>query len=99
MIEDLLTEINNRGFLLNNLYQLSTGRWYASIRNTDGATALSDADTAELALALALDNIDNLHPLIDQTNHCFISKIGETTYDLQQVFASILNKPALRRRI
>lgn len=58
MLEDLLAEIADRGWLVNNLFQNASGLWQANLRtathHTDYAIGLTAAD----ALSLAIDAIE-----------------------------------------
>ena len=58
MIEDILAEISDRGFRLNNLFQLDSGLWQANLRSETHHTSWAQAESAALALSLAIDQIE-----------------------------------------
>jgi hypothetical protein len=57
-LDDLLNEISERGWLVNNLFQLSSGDWQANLRSHDFITSFGVATTPSGALSLALDSIE-----------------------------------------
>ena len=58
MIEDLLTEISERNWRVNNLFQRSDSTWQANLRSATHHTEFALADSPALALALAIDQIE-----------------------------------------
>ena len=57
-MNELLAEIADRGFLVNNLFQLDTGEWQCNLRSPDHMfTNWSRGPTPIIALSLALDAI------------------------------------------
>ena len=52
MIESLLEELSERGWMVNNLFQLSPTVWQANLRSPTHHTAFAQGPTA----AIALDN-------------------------------------------
>lgn len=59
MIEALLAEAAADGWLVNNLYQLDSGRWRCNFRRADYFTAFATADTADGAIRDALNLLDS----------------------------------------
>lgn len=57
-IEDLLTEATDRGWRLNNLFQLDSGLWQANLRSETQITDYGRGPTAAIALSVAMDNIE-----------------------------------------
>lgn len=54
MLDDLIAEANEAGWLLNNLFQLSDGSFRANLRSDTHATLFGEGQTPEEALASAL---------------------------------------------
>jgi hypothetical protein len=93
-LESLLSEIYERGWLVNNLFQLNDSTWRANLRNPSAATQFADADTPELALALCLDKLESAVPLIPQTcEHTF-----EPAKSLALILANLRPKVIIDRR-
>jgi hypothetical protein len=57
-IEDLLDEIADRGWLVNNLFQRADGSWQANLRTATHHTDWGVADSPAIALSLAIDAIE-----------------------------------------
>lgn len=53
-LEELISEVNGRGLRLNNLYQLSDGRWQANVTDGEKFWDFGRGDTAVQALQAAL---------------------------------------------
>lgn len=58
MIESLLAEAAETGWLINNLYQLDTGEWRCNFRRDDFFTDFATEATCAGALSAALDLLD-----------------------------------------
>jgi hypothetical protein len=56
-IDTLLEELAERGWLLNNLFQLDNGTWQCNLRTATHHTAYAQGETAVIALDLAIDAI------------------------------------------
>jgi hypothetical protein len=58
-LENLLIEIAERGWFVNNLFQISDGSWQANLRTLDDRfTDFGRGDTPAEALSLAIDLIE-----------------------------------------
>ena len=57
-IETTLTEIADRGWLLNNFFQLDSGLWQANLRSATHHTNFAQAESPSEALALCIDLIE-----------------------------------------
>lgn len=62
MIDSLLSEIADRGWLVSNLFQLAPNLWQANLRTETHHTGWGTGPTPELALSAALDEIENAIP-------------------------------------
>jgi hypothetical protein len=62
MLEDFIAEINARGYLINNLFQRTSGVWQANLRADfeDGSIfhGFGEGDTPAIALSAALDQTE-----------------------------------------
>ena len=93
-LESLLSEISERGWLVNNLFQLDSGAWRANLRDNLRATQFADANSPELALALCLDKLESTVPLIPQTcEHTF-----EPAKSLALILSNLRPKVIVDRR-
>lgn len=57
-LETLLSEISERGWLVNNLFQTSSGDWQANLRSHDFITAFGIDQTPSGALSRAIELIE-----------------------------------------
>jgi len=57
-IETLLSEISERGWLVNNLFQLPSGDWQANLRTHDFITEYGVDTTPSGALSRAIESIE-----------------------------------------
>lgn len=92
-LESLITEANERGFLLNNLFQLSSGLWQANLRNATHGTEFGRGYSATDALSDAIDKMDLRYPLApNQAGH----SIASTPLDLSALLnlLGVANKQA-----
>lgn len=62
MLETLLDEIAERGWLLSNLFQLDNGTWQANLRTPTHHTDWGRGPTPSIALSLAIDAIESAEP-------------------------------------
>ncbi len=58
----VLSEIAARGWLVNNLFQLSPDLWQANLRSPTHSTVFARATCPALALSLALDLLESAEP-------------------------------------
>ena len=55
-MEDIIKQINTRGFQINNLFQIGDNYWRCNVRDSSGGFfAFANAPTAKDALAGALE--------------------------------------------
>ena len=92
MIEDLLEEINSRGWFLNNLFQLPDGTYQANLRTATKITDFAVADSPSLALALAIDKIESAHKTKPESIAVFTGDL-----DLANL-RSLVKRPTFIRR-
>jgi len=89
MIDELLAEIAERGWLINNLYQIDGGLWRANLRqpvpNGDWFTTLTEGPTAYDALmesfhsCAEFTHTPETHATIDRTEApSLLAKLGLT---------------------
>lgn len=69
MLEDLLSELSDRGWLVSNLFQRPDGTWQANLRTATHHTDFGLGLTAFDALAAAMDRIETaeltpIHPIL-----------------------------------
>jgi hypothetical protein len=57
-VDQLIEELSERGWLLNNLFQLDSGLWQCNLRTATHHTAYGKGESAIVALELAIDNIE-----------------------------------------
>jgi hypothetical protein len=59
MLEQKIAQVNARGFLLNNLFQLEHKLWRCNLRSADSGTfsAFGQGETVEAALDAAVDSL------------------------------------------
>lgn len=57
-VDELLLEIEERGWLLNNLFQRDDGSWQCNLRTVTHHTAYGKGPSPDLALAEAIDAIE-----------------------------------------
>lgn len=94
MIEDLLSEISDRGFRLNNLFQLDSDLWQANLRSETHHTSWAQADSPALALALALDKIETAIESETQRTEIYLGPaIFEPTKTTGEVLRMLLDRP------
>lgn len=95
-IEDLLAEIAERNWLLNNLFQLSDGSWQANLRSDTHYTDWGRGSTPQEALSRAINNLSITYKFEDRP---VISTI-EARASFSDI-AARLTKPAVKinRRI
>jgi len=103
MISDLLDEISERGWLVNNLFQLDNGSWQANLRTLTHHTAYGRGISATLALSTAMDNIEDAIPsTIHETETNQSITFGpETSKTLAQILANLrpTKPPLITRRL
>ena len=59
-MEDIIHQINARGFQVNNLFQIGDNYWRCNIRDSSGGFfAFANAPTAKEALAGALEKTES----------------------------------------
>lgn len=56
-LEELLAEISESGWMVNNLFQLDNGRWQANLRKGQWFTDYGKGDTPHKALNMAMDKL------------------------------------------
>jgi hypothetical protein len=97
-IDTLLTEISERGWLLNNLFQFDNGDWLANLRTDTHYTQYGRGRTPLEALSLAIDAIETAKEFQTKTVTYSIDKTPST--DLSSILAK-LQKPTepIKRRI
>lgn len=66
MIDPLLTECAERGWLLNNLFQLDNGTWQCNLRTATHFTAYGRGFDATMALGAAMDCIENAQEFTEE---------------------------------
>ena len=94
-LSSLLTEIAERGWLVNNLFQLDVGGlWQANLRTATHACEFAIGTTMEEALSLCLDKLERTVPLIQQT--CEYSL--EPAKDISLILANLRPKGKIERR-
>ena len=93
-LENLFAEISERGWLVNNLFQLDSGAWQANLRTKTHVCEFACADSPELALALCLDKLESTVPLIQQT----CDHIIEPAKNLAAILANLRPKVIVDRR-
>ena len=64
ILTDLITEANETGWLINNLFQLSIHSWRANLRNDSFGTEFGEGPTPEAALDNAIERMAVRYPLI-----------------------------------
>lgn len=87
----ILAEIADRGWLVNNLFQVND-LWRANLRTETHATDFGEGVSPSLALIAAIANIETAQALLKSTTIASISKQPAATIDLAEIFSSI--KPA-----
>lgn len=97
-IETLLTEISERGWRVNNLFQLDNGDWQANLRTDSHYTQFGRGRTPSEALSLAIDAIETAKEFQTKTVAYSIDKTPST--NLSSILAK-LQKPTepIKRRI
>jgi len=55
---ELITEIADRGFLFNNLFQLSPTQWQCNLRNATHATGFGLGSSPTVAIEAALASVE-----------------------------------------
>ena len=94
-LETILAEIWERGWIVNNLFQLDGGRlWQANLRTETHACEFAIGITIEEALSLCLDKLERTVPLIQQT--CEYSL--EPAKDISLILANLRPKVKIERR-
>ena len=93
-LSSLLTEIAERGWLVNNLFQRDSGLWQANLRTATHACEFAIGTTMEEALSLCLDKLERTVPLIQQT--CEYSL--EPAKDISLILANLRPKVKIERR-
>lgn len=93
-LSSLLTEIAERGWLVNNLFQRDSGLWQANLRTQTHACEFAIGTTMEEALSLCLDKLERIVPLINQT--CEYSL--EPAKDISLILANLRPKVKIERR-
>lgn len=58
-IEQLLSEVQSSGLLVNNLFQLDDGGWRCSLRDESGGYGFGDGEDAAAAIRSALFSAKN----------------------------------------
>jgi len=97
-LDTLLTEISERGWLVNNLFQSSTGDWQANLRTNFLYTQYGTGPTPSEALSRAIDAIETAKEF---ERHAVTHSIDKTpSVDLSSILAK-LSKPTepIKRRI
>lgn len=65
-LASLIREVNGRGFLVHNLFQLSMTRWRVNLRTEDFRfSEFAEGNTAEDALTQVLRKAPDLHTVSD----------------------------------
>lgn len=82
-LETILAEIWDRGWLVNNLFQLDDGTWQANLRNSTSHLEFARADSPALALALTIDLLDTaeqitIRPVLSTDAPAFTFSIPST---------------------
>jgi hypothetical protein len=95
MLEDLLAEITDRGWLVNNLFQRADGLWQANLRSathhTDWGVALTPAD----ALSIAMNLIDTA----EETETRPILSSEESRQSIADIIAKLQPAAKINRRV
>ena len=94
-LETVLAEILERGWLVNNLFQLSDGSWQANLRTNLLATEFANGATPLEALALCIDKLECTVPLINQSSSYSIST--EAPPALGNILSKFKPQPIVRR--
>lgn len=100
MIEDLLTEITERGWYLYSAYshidRPIAFSWECTLRNAEASlVAFGQGETFAIALAFALDNIERAEPGKLPT---FVS-YDEPKVDLSAILSKLQPAEPIKRRI
>lgn len=96
-MNELLAEIADRGFLVNNLFQLDDGSWQCNLRSPDHLfTDWSRGPTPIIALSLALDAIATAFESQPASIECEASPLefGVNPINLSQLLANLRPKSA-----
>ena len=93
-LPSLLSEIAERCWLVNNLFQRDSGLWQANLRTQTHACEFAIGTTMEEALSLCLDSLERTVPLIPQT--CDYSL--EPAKDISLILANLRPKVKIERR-
>ena len=90
-LTNLLDEISERGWLVNNLFQLDNGTWQANLRTSTHHTAWGRGPTPVLALSIAMDGIEAAEPsTIHEVESAQSITFGpETSAALAQILANL----------
>jgi len=98
MIESILTEISERGWRLNNLFQREDGNWQANIRRSNFFTEFAVAQTPSEALSICIDRIETAIEAEERKISHTITKTEPT--DVSAILSRLI-KPAqtIKRRI
>ena|SRR3984885_5125433 len=94
-LTNLLDEISERGWLVNNLFQLDNGSWQANLRTSTHHTAWGRGLTPVLALSIAMDGIEAAElSTIREVEPLSITELDVKT--LAQILANLrLSRPPL----
>ena len=95
-LETVLAEILDRGWLVNNLFQLSDGSWQANLRTNLLATEFAYGATPLEALALCIDKLERTVPLIAQSSQSY-SISTEAPPALGTILSKFKPQPIVRR--
>lgn len=101
-VDDLLAEVEERGWLLNNLFQIDDCTWQCNLRTTTHHTAYGKGHSAAIAIAIAIDNIESalesaVHP---QGGISSIEPVTQS-FNLAAALANLRPEPAaiFRRKL
>lgn len=92
MIDDLLSQAIDLGFVVNQLHQLDDGSWRCNFRRNYHYTDVASGNTIEEALANA---VDLLYTATYVAPHVFT---GLAVSDVALFKPRFLNKPSIGRR-
>lgn len=83
MLTDLFDEIAERGWFVNNLYQLDSGSWRANLRTADLVTDFGQGTSPAEALSAALDALA-FH--VEPTTPAFTLEPSRPRLDINTLF-------------
>lgn len=95
-LESLISELRDRGWRVNNLFELDDGSWQANLRTNLLATEFAYGDSPLEALALCIDKLERTVPLIAQSSQSY-SISTEAPPALGNILSKFKPQPIVRR--